>query len=153
MAKLQHSKDRSDRSQPSTKKNENISKPQRKGVQMKVKREFELDFMAKQAGSTSRMSSLKSKTESFDILLRQMESIEAEDSEKTKNMVITRGPLGEREITFAVDRKKRRHKPTEDDEEEQKDGTLTRKERDNGRKQQRFKGRRSASNNAIRKLG
>ncbi|KAK9449981.1 uncharacterized protein V1518DRAFT_415212 [Limtongia smithiae] len=109
------------------------------------------------------LSDVASRTESFDSLLDKLNRIEANKREEEKGMIISRGAMGEGEITFTVDRGKKKKRSDKagdsssgkhDDNEDEKGGDeFTHKERDNGRKKQRFAGRRSASNNVIRRLG
>ncbi|KAK9371792.1 uncharacterized protein V1513DRAFT_454507 [Lipomyces chichibuensis] len=117
--------------------------------QMRVRRDISVGL-----GNTS-SSSMKSETKSFGSLLKELEKSETMKDEEQRNTIISRGPMGEREITFTVGSKKKRRGKKDDDEDQVADGEdgRKRKERDSGRKKQRFEGRRSASNNVLRKLG
>ncbi|KAK9354293.1 hypothetical protein V1523DRAFT_144127 [Lipomyces doorenjongii] len=122
--------------------------------QMRVRRDIDIGL-----GNTSSSSKvapvLKSKTKSFGSLLKELEKAEATKAVVQRSTIISRGLMGEGEITFTVDSKKKRRGKKDDDENQDADGEdgRKRKERDSGRKKQRFEGRRSASNNVLRKLG
>ncbi|KAK9476665.1 hypothetical protein V1514DRAFT_369440 [Lipomyces japonicus] len=119
------------------------------GLQMTVKRQIDV---RDDNGPTL----VRSKSKSFGSLLKELEAQQAEVYNQNKNTVITRGLMGEGEITFTVEKKKK--KPRNIDELELDDGDddgseySRRKERDSGRKSQRFAGRRSASKNVFRKM-
>ncbi|KAK9362348.1 hypothetical protein V1504DRAFT_449286 [Lipomyces starkeyi] len=123
--------------------------------QMRVRRDIDVGL-----GNTSSSSKVapvlkKSKTKSFGSLLKELEEAEGIKAEEQRSTIISRGLMGEGEITFTVDSKKKRRGKKDDDENQgadEEDGR-NRKERDSGRKKQRFEGRRSASNNVLRKLG
>ncbi|KAK9490372.1 hypothetical protein V1508DRAFT_425165 [Lipomyces doorenjongii] len=122
--------------------------------QMRVRRD--IDIGLGNASSSSKVAPvLKSKTKSFGSLLKELEKEEATKAEVQRSTIISRGLMGEGEITFTVDSKKKRRGKKDDDENQDADGEdgRKRKERDSGRKKQRFEGRRSASNNVLRKLG
>ncbi|KAK9486954.1 hypothetical protein V1527DRAFT_462189 [Lipomyces starkeyi] len=124
-------------------------------LQMRVRRDIDVGL-----GNTSSSSKVapvlkKSKTKSFGSLLKELEEAEGIKAEGQRSTIISRGLMGEGEITFTVDSKKKRRGKKDDDENQgadEEDGR-NRKERDTGRKKQRFEGRRSASNNVLRKLG
>ncbi|KAK9369344.1 hypothetical protein V1509DRAFT_620496 [Lipomyces kononenkoae] len=136
-----------------TKSSSSIKEPSQ-GLQMQVRREIDVGL-----GNTSSSSNvnpgLTSKTRSFGSLLKDLEKVESLKAEEQKNTIISRGLMGEGEITFTVDSKKKRKGKKDDNENQDTDGEdmRKRKERDSGRTKQRFEGRRSASNNVLRKLG
>ncbi|KAK9326176.1 hypothetical protein V1517DRAFT_335114 [Lipomyces orientalis] len=123
-------------------------------LRMRVRRDIDVGLGTR---SSSSNVVLKSKTKSFGSLLQELEKREAANTADQKNTIISRGLMGEGEITFTVDsKKKRRGKKDEHENQDTPDGEeggRKRNERDSGRKKQRFEGRRSASNNVLRRLG
>ncbi|KAK9236071.1 hypothetical protein V1525DRAFT_408201 [Lipomyces kononenkoae] len=125
------------------------------GLQMRVRREIDVGLGNASSPSSYVNPVLKSKTRSFGSLLKEIEKFESQKVEEQKNTIISRGLMGEGEITFTVDNKKKRRGMKDDNENRFEDGEEGRKrrDRDSGRTKQRFEGRRSASNNVLRKLG
>ncbi|KAJ8097487.1 hypothetical protein POJ06DRAFT_303724 [Lipomyces tetrasporus] len=113
-------------------------------LKMRVRRDIDVGLGTK---SPSSNVVLKSRTKSFGSLLQELEKQEAANTEEQKNTIISRGLMGEGEITFTVDsKKKRRGKKDENENQDAADGEeggRKRNERESGRKKQRFEGRRS----------
>ncbi|KAK9453526.1 hypothetical protein V1511DRAFT_504974 [Dipodascopsis uninucleata] len=119
-----------------------------KEPEMKVKREIDILASGSSSGISMSNPKLKSQSKSFGTRLKFLEMEEGKQKAEDKDIIVSRGLMGEGEITFKVEDKKKRSNDQRDDE-----NGSNNKERDMGRKKQRFLGRRSASKNVFRRLG
>lgn len=131
------------------KKERNTSKATKQPVDLEMKVKKAGDVLSQ--GSSSRKTSLsaaKSRSKSFESMMKELKQQEKENEEKNgKNTFISRGLMGEGEITFTVEKRKKKKQTVEEDGdlegEEAGEEFSRRRERDSGRKAQRWAGRRS----------